>query len=241
VDLLDALLARGVLRTKALQLLCNKSGDELTTLRGWIEYWDRIDGQKGPGLLIKLITSGDGLPPSFETSRLREVRRSEQERKARRREARAALERAYSEHIEREIDRYIDDQLTPGEYEQLLEKYRVDLTAEGFFADLAKRQPTALDSTLRRLARAEIRQRLTTVPSFAEFCGVQGTEILSRFGVELVELRIHQVEEAETGGADPSPGARSQGESSSKDFSMEAAASMLEPPHTDGSSESLST
>ena len=172
----------------ALALLQTLSPVQLDQAPDWIEYYDIIQGQKTPGLLIKLLRSTDPLPSTFESSRERKKRQIEAEHRQRLRDARESLDHAYADYQQEAIDRHINDNLPEGEYTRRVEAEKQKFMNET--SDWLKNPNSQLIQTLAEQAvRKQIAHEIAGV-SFEEFCRREARNVLSKHRVDPAELGI---------------------------------------------------
>ncbi len=121
--LLKALVERGVSERVARTLLKSMPPDQ--KVMDQIEYVDalvaaqRID-KNPPGFYVTFLRNNEPVPPSFETAAKRAAREGRQAEGSRRYYQQLALEQAYEEYCQEEVDRHIREVLKRAEFEALV-------------------------------------------------------------------------------------------------------------------------
>lgn len=156
--LLEALVGRGVSERVARALLRKLPASQ--PVLDQIEYVDslvssgRID-KNPPGFYVTFLRNNEPIPEGFESAARRQARETEQRDNDQQYFRRLALENAYLEYCHAEIDRHIERNLPPAEYDALL-RARLAATAKQY----PKAPPEVAAELARTAVRHEIRQAL---------------------------------------------------------------------------------
>ena len=163
--LLEALLKRDVMHTVASSLLVGKSPDELARVQDYIDYWDSIQTEKHPGLLVSLIQRGDALPASFQTRRQREQRLAAEACRRNQRRVDDTLALAYENHRRAVIDAFITANITPEQLAQRVQTEKDQMLQAEIWATM---NPEMLESLAQRLVEEAIAKEVPII-SFDAF------------------------------------------------------------------------
>lgn len=187
-NLIDELSARGLMPSVAMKLIASTPPDRQPEIVDYMHYWDSIRTQKRAGLLIKLIEKGDPLPASFQTRREKEEQRIADDRQRKLGVVKNALTVAYEEHRRSVVDRCIEEQLTPAEFERRVVAHKKEHSVQ---AELWSRSmsPEAVDHMARNAVRAQIAEVVTVLP-FDEFRQRELPKILAELQLDPAELGI---------------------------------------------------
>jgi hypothetical protein len=173
-ELLKALTDCGMYQPVARTVLAGLTTiEQLERLNDCIDYWRTVPGERGPGLLHHLITSGEPLPATFQTRRQRRER--EEAKKARDAAAtrQMQLEQAYEDYRRTAVDAGIIRIHTTEAWEAILAAKEQDLVTTNpvLYGRWTKE---SLRSAATRTARTEIARELSLM-DFKAFCEQQGT------------------------------------------------------------------
>jgi hypothetical protein len=187
---LDELVGRGLMASAAIKLLDSLPVERRAQVTEYIEYWDSVKAKStkevGLGLLYELIRNAGPLPAGFEAKRVRETRQDAERRNELMAKAREALQTAHSLHREREIDRYISEQLSAEEYERLCARHREELVDQIDFLEGRQHGPL-FDAMLSAAVRADIAKTIQIIAA-DEFCRRDGQQILASYNLTAAEL-----------------------------------------------------
>jgi hypothetical protein len=123
-----------------------------------------------PGFYVYLVQSNVFVPSSFETKRRQQVRQEAHEAEEARRLIRCQLEDDYSNYVEGELDRYIEESLSKGEHQDLFTAKKQELTKQYPYIDSWSEEQ--LKSVLSSAVRSAIYDRVFLL-NYEEFCGGQ--------------------------------------------------------------------
>jgi hypothetical protein len=179
-----------------LKLIRSLSADRLEKIPDYIEYWDkaRKGGDVGPGFLYDLIKTGDPLPAGFETSRKRADRLTAEDRSKNRARLQEALKAEYEDHGRRTIDRFIAEELPPGEFESRVAAYMADPSNQ---SDFWNEKPDLAEQFGRHAVRAEIAKGVS-LPAYEDFYRRELPRIASKLQLDPAELSLEAGEESPT-------------------------------------------
>lgn len=169
-NLLSELTRRGIAEPFARKLLAGLAqGQEVMNQLEWGDFLIRTRPAIGnpAGFYIHLIRENVTPPGQFETTErklLHEERRRAREIEGSRR---AFLQIAYEAYREREVADHISKQVTPEEYQLLVDQKRKELRKR--CRNISTWKPETLDTCLRSAVTAEIEARLPLL-SFDQFC-----------------------------------------------------------------------
>ena len=164
-QLVDELSTRGIMPSSAMKLLRSLSPERLDQVADYIDYWDGLKATKkvvGQGLLYNLIREGNPLPSSFETRRQREQRQTAETRRQKQMLVKDALTQRYEEHRSLVVDRFIAEQLPPGEFERRVAVQKTkDSQQQGLWNTM---RPELVENMARHTVRNQIAEQLTFQP-----------------------------------------------------------------------------
>jgi hypothetical protein len=177
LELLEALVKRGVTKSRAQKLLSSISPDQ--PVLDQLEWGDHLVAKapKGkfenpPGFYIYLVQSNVFVPSSYETTRRRQTRAKAREAEEVRRSEKYKLEDAYASFVERELDNYIEHGLTDSERENLFDEKRRELLKQHSFTSTWGEEQ--LKPVLYSAVRSTIYDRVPLM-SFEDFSAEQAT------------------------------------------------------------------
>jgi hypothetical protein len=175
--LLAELASRGVTAKHAEKVLNSVLPGQ--NILDQLEWGDQIIRQaKGsfrnpPGFYVSLIRDNISPPADFETSRTRQMRIETQRAHEAKLIERQRLELAYDHYQEKEVDRYINEQVPAEQFQQAIAAKRKELQHQ--FPSLVAK---TLDEVSTRSARTNFRTQAPLI-SFEAFCQAHREEILS--------------------------------------------------------------
>ena len=175
--LLAELTGRGVTAKHAKKILDSVLPGQ--NILDQLEWGDQIIGHaKGtfrnpPGFYVSLIRDNISPPADFETSRTRQMRLEAQRAHEAKLIERQRFELAYDHYQEKEIDRYINEQVPGEQFQQAIAAKRKELQRQ--FPSLPAK---TLDEVSARAARTNFRTHAPVIP-FEAFCQAHREEILS--------------------------------------------------------------
>jgi len=162
---------RGISEKMARDLAANlKPGQELMDQ---LEYYDHLKAAdtrgkiaSPTGLLVSIVRDNTAVPEDFPTSRKRRLQNEAQQAEIAARDQHTRLELSYEEYQTAEVNRYINEVLSPEDVRLIFEQIR--LSQKRAFKQMT---PAQLDELARRKLHVEVRQsgRVPMV-SFEEFC-----------------------------------------------------------------------
>lgn len=187
-NLIDELSARGLMPSVAMKLIASTPADRQPEIVDYMHYWDSIRTPKRAGLLIKLIEKGDPLPASFQTRRDKEQQRIAEDRQRKLGVVKNALTVAYEEHRRSVVERCIEEQLTPVEFDRRVAAHKNEQAVQ---TELWSRSmsPEAAEHMARNAVRAQIAEVVTVLP-FDEFRKRELPKILAELQLDAAELGI---------------------------------------------------
>ena len=214
-SLIDELAARGLMPSAAMKLIASLPPSRRDQALDYIEYWDSLKANKevGPGLLYELIRNGDRLPANFQTSRERAAKKTAADRQHALAMAQQSLYFAYEEYERDALDRYIEIEVPPDEYQRIYNGYKQQMSKQGSFFE--NRTGPMFEEMIQAAVRAEIRKTMNVIP-FPEFCRREASRVLADSDISPAELGI----------TNP-PGMESEPEGSTKEPEAEVADSPL--------------
>lgn len=165
--LVDDLSARGLMPSAVLKLLGSLPSARLETIPDYIDYFDQAKkaGDVGPGLLYDLIKNGAALPAGFETRRQKVERLAAEDRAKSLARAEDTLKAEYEAYARHALDRFIAEQLPPGELDRRIAAYMADPVNQ---SDFWKEHPDMAEQFARHAVRAEIAKGMS-LPSYEDF------------------------------------------------------------------------
>jgi replication initiator protein A len=168
--LLADLQKRGITESQASRLLRTLADDQHVSDQ--LEWGDQLIAgapagkfHNPPGLYVHLIRENVIPPPSFESSRQRNLRIKAQEAAQNEEQEKARLQLEYEAHRKREVDNYIASNYE--EYQQYAEAKKRDLLSK--YRTLSTWDEETLARLVETSARAEIAKRLPS-STFEAFC-----------------------------------------------------------------------
>ena len=184
--LLKELSARGLLPAAALKLLQSIPEDRLEAVGDYIDYWDATKKTKevGEGFLYSLIKEGSPLPATFETRIQREERQRREQRSKDLERLKSALKQAYADHCKRVIDRFIADELEPGEFDRRVELRKKELNQQGSFFQRVGPE------ILTKHATEDVRSEIAPEVSYEEFYKRELPNVLARLELNAADLGL---------------------------------------------------
>ena len=187
-SLIDELSNRGLMPSSAMKLLRRLSPQRLEVVGDYIDYWDATKKTKdvGEGFLYSLIKEGSPLPANFETRRKRGDRQAAEERRQNLLRLNDELRAAYEDHCERMVDRFIAEELSPGEFENRVEERKKELVQQGEFWGNDRPELVA------KMAEHQVRKEIapSVVVSYGEFSRRQLPVTLAKLQLDPVELGL---------------------------------------------------
>jgi hypothetical protein len=184
---IDELSARGLVPSKVVKLLQSLPAGRVDKVQDYIDYWDSIpQDRRGTGLLYSLIQDGGPLPSSFETRRDREKKIAAQEHRQKLQAIKEELATAFEQYRDGAIDRFIGDELPPGEFERrAAARLKATAPQEGLW-----NRPEVLEQTARRAERRRIAEEMGThrFLSYEDFCKRELPAILTSLGLTPAEF-----------------------------------------------------
>jgi hypothetical protein len=186
-NILDELVARGLMASVAMKLLANLSLEQTECVTDYIDYWDfaKATNDVGPGFLYDLIKQCKPLPSGFEVNRQRLERKVNDERSYRLLMAKQMLDFAYDQYSRETIDQFIDEQFSKAELEHRIQTKKRELSSH----HRANRSAFS-DQIAQHAVRAEIAP-LVPLISFADFCRREAPGILSEYQIDPADLGIY--------------------------------------------------
>lgn len=184
--LVEELSARGLMPSVAIKLLKSLPRERLERVGDYVDYWDGIPGEKGPGLLHSLIQNNQLLPANFETRRERTERQAAEERRQKQDLVRRILHENYEEHRRQAVDRYIAEQVPPEEFARLVAEQKARDAQQGSFW---KDRPQIADEVAQYTVRKEIAAGVP-ITAFDDFRRRELRRILADLGLNAAELGI---------------------------------------------------
>ncbi|HWX42877.1 MAG TPA: hypothetical protein VN345_17145 [Blastocatellia bacterium] len=153
------LAKRGVSETQARKLASNLESDQ--QVMDQLEWADYIVSQGAiknpPGLYVTFIKDNLIPPDSFETSRKRRLKQAQAQAISQSQQDKEALQLAYGEYRNKQIDQYIDE--TPEDYERF--RFQETQEAREKFAGFENWKPEMAEKFITALARAEVAKRIS--------------------------------------------------------------------------------
>jgi hypothetical protein len=165
------LTRRGISDKMARDLLANLKPRQ--DLMDQLEYYDHLktNDTRGKiasptGLLVSLIRDNTPVPDDFPTSQKQLLRQQAQDVETAERARQARLELGYEEYQTAEVNRYVNDVLSPEEFQQMFDRLR-----QSNRRVFVRMTPAQLDELTRKKIHAEVKQsgRVPMI-SFEEFC-----------------------------------------------------------------------
>jgi len=184
----DALVGRGLLPSAVLKLLRAIPSSRVEKVFDYIEYWDKIKATKevGPGLLYKLIETGDPLPATFETQQQQAARANSEERRRKLHLVKESLTVAYEDYRRSVIDRFINDELTSEEFDKRVSNQLAEISKQ---PGLWTNRQEHLKSIARHQVRLQIASNLPML-SEEEFCSRELPRMLNELHLDPTEFGI---------------------------------------------------
>jgi hypothetical protein len=112
-------------------LLSASNGQQVMDQLEWGDYLIARSGAgkfyNPPGFYVRLIESKVTPPDHFETSYKKRLREESQRARTQTMQEEAALELEYLEYRKLEVDKYLDEKLPPGAYEEAIETHKREL------------------------------------------------------------------------------------------------------------------
>jgi hypothetical protein len=162
------LTKRGVLENAARELV--QSLPEQQQVLDQLEWGDHLIRKKEmdnpPGFYLYLVRGDVNVPPDFETSRKRRLREEAERHASQEAVLRYEIDHAFDEYQIAEIDRYIQVELKPLEYQVLIENERANLKSK--HQSMWMWTDEALENVSRIAVRKKIREQLNLM-DFEEF------------------------------------------------------------------------
>lgn len=192
--LVDDLSARGLMPSAVLKLLGSLPSVRLETIPDYIDYFDQAkrNGDVGPGLLYDLIKNGAPLPAGFETRRQRVGRLAAEDRAKNLARAEDALKAEYEGYTRQAIDRFIAEELPPGELDRRIAAYMADPANQ---SDFWKEHPDMAEQFARHAVRTEISKGIS-LPAYEDFSRRELPRIAAKFRLDPNEIGFAPVEES---------------------------------------------
>ena len=191
LDLIDQLSARGIMPSVAMKLLARIPAEQHETVFEYIEYWDSIPTQKrGTGLLYNLIEKNEPLPSSFESRRIREKKRTDEERAELLRIIKESLKADYEAYRHRTVDQFIATQLSIPEFERRVAVRSRELSSQQTLdLDSIWNRPEIRERQAQHEVRSQIENEINFLP-FEEFRLRELPRILAELKLQPADLGI---------------------------------------------------
>ncbi len=169
-ELLFQLMKRGITEKASISLLENLQPDQ--NVMDQLEWGDHLvlhspNRQKfynPAGLYIHLIKENAIPPETFETSHKRNLREAARQARDREEKEQAALQLAYMDYQEQELDRYIETFYSSEEFATLVEAKKTEMLQQSYWKRIASRQVE-----IYRAARRQVRVSLVGQVGFMTF------------------------------------------------------------------------
>ena len=183
--LIEEFSARGFMPAKALKLLQSIPEERLEVVGDYINYWDELKKTKevGAGLLYSFIKEGTELPATFETRKQREERQRSEHRTENLRRFKSEIKQAYYDHCKRVGDRFIAEELEPGDFDRRVEIRKEEFIQQGRFPFLGP-------ESLTRSAAEEVRRELVPEVSYEEFYRRELPNVLAKLELNAADLGL---------------------------------------------------
>jgi Replication initiator protein A len=171
-EALKALVDRGISPERSRELLSSAGkGQQVMDQLEWGDYLIARSGvgkfYNPPGFYVRLIESKVTPPDHFETSYKKRLREESQRARTQTMQEEAALELEYLEYRKLEVDKYLDEKLTPGAYQEAVEVNKKELQRT------AKVGAVLTEKAWTELAVARFRKQTASqlnLMSFGAFC-----------------------------------------------------------------------
>lgn len=190
---LEELSSRGVMQTVAIDLLWKLPPERRASIGDYVDYWDSIPPDptrgKGAGLLLHLIETGDPLPPTFETRRKRQQRLANEKRAETMRVLKETLETEYDEYRHSTVEQFINDILSPAEFERRVVAWVADRDRQGDLWTPNSNRPDLIHSLAVRSVRAEVAKEVPML-SFEDFRRRELPKLVRDLGIDPAEFGL---------------------------------------------------
>ena len=151
-------------------------------------------------MLYDLIRNGDPLPASFETRQQKADRLAAEARSKNDTRIQEELKSEYETQTRQAIDRYIAEELPPGEIDRRVTTHMADPANQ---SDFWKERPDMAEQFARHAVRAEIAKGVT-IPTYEDFSHRELPRIAAKFELHPTQLSPQAGENSTAAEASPS-------------------------------------